>query len=452
MLYKLFNYLWVLRKRGKRVMLKENKGSLTVEASLSLIIFIFAFLSILYLCKFAKAQVVLQHAVNQTAKEISQYSYITNKLGLKNDKTEGNKTIEDTDKMISEVVNLIKVVNTEKVRIEDLDINRNDIVIDDYYDAIKTYKKYDEAGNTIKDSYENIEEATESLIGNAKEYLKDPKALLNGFVAIAKNEIADFAVSKYIAAPMSKLLIQKYLPTDSQSADMYLRRLGVDNGLDGLNFDTSTIFKDGSNINITLIYNMSLNIPLFPKKTLCFRINASTIGWQSKLFYDEKENDNNQDYINIWDYGGARTTDEFTKILMKERNVLAVRTPLSLDFYDNTNSTYTYVHSMNTELKSYSNDGKLNLSHVKSKIKFYAKDAIKDTKRTEKVTMEDGVVYDSSSIKNSQNIKIIMVLKESAVGSSNELNEIILEIKKELKEDNLEIEFYFSDGLIQVGD
>lgn len=369
MLYKLFNYLWVLRKRGKRVMLKENKGSLTVEASLSLIIFIFAFLSILYLCKFAKAQVVLQHAVNQTAKEISQYSYITNKLGLKNDKTEGNKTIEDTDKMISEVVNLINVVNTEKVRIEDLDINRNDIVIDDYYDAIKTYKKYDEAGNTIKDSYENIEEATESLIGNAKEYMKDPKALLNGFVAIAKNEIADFAVSKYIAAPMSKLLIQKYLPTGSQSADMYLRRLGVDNGLDGLNFDTSTIFKDGSNINITLIYNMSLNIPLFPKKTLCFRINASTIGWQSKLFYDEKENDNNQDYINIWDYGGARTTDEFTKILMKERNVLAVRTPLSLDFYDNTNNTYTYVHSMNTELKSYSNDGKLNLSHVKSKIK-----------------------------------------------------------------------------------
>ncbi len=338
------------------------------------------------------------------------------------------------------------------MRIEDLDINRNDIVIDDYYDAIKTYKKYDEAGNTIKDSYENIEEATESLIGNAKEYLKDPKALLNGFVAIAKNEIADFAVSKYIAAPMSKLLIQKYLPTGSQSADMYLRRLGVDNGLDGLNFDTSTIFKDGSNINITLIYNMSLNIPLFPKKTLCFRINASTIGWQSKLFYDEKENDNNQDYINIWDYGGARTTDEFTKILMKERNVLAVRTPLSLDFYDNTNNTYTYVHSMNTELKSYSNDEKLNLSHIKSKIKFYAKDAIKDTKRTEKVTMEDGVVYDSSSIKNSQNIKIIMVLKESAVGSSNELNEIILEIKKELKEDNLEIEFYFSDGLIQVGD
>lgn len=432
-------------------MLKENKGSLTVEASLSLIIFIFAFLSILYLCKFAKAQVVLQHAINQTAKEISQYSYLTNKLGLKKDKTKGNQTIEDTDKMISEVVNLINVVNSEKKELDDLDLNRDDFIIDDYYDAIKTYKKYDEAGNKIKDSYENIEEATDSLIGSAKEYLKDPKALLNGFVAIAKDEIADFAVSKYIAAPTSKLLIQKYLPTGSQTVDEYLKRLGVDNGLDGLNFDTSTFFKYGSNIDITLIYNMTLNIPLFPEKTLCFRVNASTIGWQSKLFYEGVKDGENLSYINIWDYGGAKTTEEFTKILMKERNVSSVRTPLSLDFYDYNNNTYTYVHSMNTELKSYSNDGKLNLSQIKSKIKFYAKDAIKDTKRTKKITMEDGIIYDSSSIRNNQNIKIIMVIQESAVGNSNELNELILEIKKELKQDNLEIEFYFSDGLIQEG-
>lgn len=430
-------------------MLKENKGSLTVEASLSLIVFIFAFLSILYLCKFAKAQVILQHAVNQTAKEISQYSYLTNKLGIKNDKTEGNQAIEDTDKMISEVVNLINVISTETKTIEDLDLNRDDFIIDDYYDAIKIYKKYDEAGNVIKDSYKNIDEATDALIGSAKSYLSDPKALLNGFVAIAKNEIADFAISKYVAAPMSKLLVQKYLPTNSQSSDEYLRRLGVDNGLDGLNFDTSTIFKDGSNIDITLIYRMTLSIPLFPEKTLCFRVNASTIGWQSKLFNEGvAEGVDNKGYINIWDYGGKKTTDEFIKILTKERNISIVRTPLSLDFYDYNSNTFTYVHSMNTELKSYASDGELDLSAIKSKIKFYAKDAINDTKRAEKVTMEDGVIYDLSNIRTEPNIKVIMVIQESAVGSSNKLNKIIMEIKKELREKNLEIEFYYSDGIV----
>jgi len=92
---------------------KENKGSLTVEASLALIVFIFAFLSILYLAKFVRAQVVLQHAVNQVAKEISQYSYLANKLGLKNDKTKSEKIIKDTDKIISEASSLISLINSE---------------------------------------------------------------------------------------------------------------------------------------------------------------------------------------------------------------------------------------------------------------------------------------------------------------------------------------------------
>ena len=430
---------------------KKNKGSLTVEASLSLIIFIFAFLSILYLCKFAKAQIILQHAVNQTAKEISQYSYITNKLGIKPDKTQGNKTIEDTDKLISEAVNLINVINSKKKNIEGIDLNEDDLKIDDYYDAIKVFKKYDEAGNIIKDAFENIRNAGSVPIGDAIEYLKNPKVLLKGFAAIAKDEIADFAISKYIAAPVSRLLIQKYLPSGDKNTDEYLKALGVDNGLDGLNFDTSTIFKNKSDINITLIYNMTLKLPVFPEKTLCFGVNASTVGWQAKLFYDESKYVEEENYINIWDCDWKKRTEEFIKILKKQRSILAVRIPVSLDFYDNNGNTYTYVHSMNTTLKSYSEDGNLNLSQIKSKIKHYVKDAVEDARKTKKIIMEDGEVYDSSSIRNNQKIKVIMVIHESAAGSSKELNRLISEIKKELRITGLDIELYYSSGLIKAG-
>ena len=284
-------------------MQKENKGSLTVEASIALIVFIFAFLSILYLCKFARAQVVLQHAVNQVAKEISQYSYLTNKLGIKNDKTKSKEMIKDTDKIISEASNLISLINSEKDELEGVIVEDKDYKINNYYDDIKIYKKYDEAGNKIKDSYTKIGGDLNAFIGDAKEYLKDPKVLLNGFIAIAKDEIADFAVSKYIAAPLSSLLVQKYLPSGQASADEYLLKLGIDRGLDGLNFDTSTIFKNESNIDITLIYNMNLKLPLFPEKNLCFRVNASTVGWQSKIFsIDSEDKDTPPDKINIWDY------------------------------------------------------------------------------------------------------------------------------------------------------
>lgn len=432
-------------------MTKENKGSLTVEASLALIVFIFAFLSILYLCKFARAQIVLQHAVNQIAKEISQYSYLTNKLGLKNDKTKSEKMIKDTDKIISEASNLMSLINSEKNELENIIDENKDYEINDYYDAIKIYKKYDDLGNKIKDSYTKIDGDTNAFIGDAKEYLKDPKVLLNGFVEIAKDEIADFAVSKYIAAPLSTILIQKYLPRGQASANEYLLKLGVDRGIEGLNFDTSTIFKNGSDIDITLIYNMSLKLPLFPERTLCFRVNASTLGWQSKLFsLDSVNEDTSSNETNIWDCNWKIRTYEFAKILMKEFNLSAVRTPLSLDFYDYNSNLYTYVHSMNTELKSYSSDGSLNLLSIKNQIRLYAADALKDTQRAGAITMEDGTIYDGAKLKDKPEIKIIMVIKDTAAGNAEQLNKIVAELKKELNCSNLEIEFYFSDGIVDA--
>lgn len=440
-------------RKGIITLPKENKGSLTVEASLALIVFIFAFLSILYLVKFVRAQVVLQHAVNQIAKEISQYSYLTNKLGLKNDKTKSEKMIKDTDKIISEASNLISLINSEKNELGNIIAENKDYEINDYYNAIKIYKKYDEAGNKIKDSYTKIEDNINSFIGNAKEYLKDPKVLLNGFVEIAKDEIADFAVSKYIAAPLSNILIQKYLPSGQDSTDEYLLKLGIDRGLEGLNFDTSTIFKNGSDIDITLIYNMSLKLPLFPERTLCFRVNASTVGWQSKLFNIDRVNEEaSSKKINIWDSNWKVRSYEFAKILMKEFNLSSVRTPLSLDFYDYNSNLYTYVHSMNTELKSYSSNGSLNLLSIKNQIKLYASDALKDTQRTVTITMEDGTIYDGARLKNKQEIKMLMVLKDTAAGNVEQLNKIVSEIKKELNCSNLVIEFYFSDGIVNVED
>jgi len=430
---------------------RENKGSLTVEASLALIVFIFAFLSILYLCKFARAQIVLQHAVNQIAKEISQYSYLANKLGLKNDKTKSEKMIKDTDKIISEASNLMSLINSEKNELENIIDENKDYEINDYYDAIKIYKKYDDSGNKIKDSYTKIDGDINAFIGNAKEYLKDPKVLLNGFVEIAKDEIADFAVSKYIAAPLSITLIQKYLPRGQASANEYLLKLGVDRGIEGLNFDTSTIFKNGSDIDITLIYNMSLKLPLFPERTLCFIVNASTLGWQSNLFSIGSVNeDTSSNKTNIWDCNWKIRTYEFAKILMKEFNLSAVRTPLSLDFYDYNSNLYTYVHSMNTELKSYSSDGSLNLLSIKNQIKLYAADALKDTQRAGAITMEDGTVYDGAKLKDKPEIKIIMVIKDTAAGNAEQLNKIVAELKKELNCSNLEIEFYFSDGIVDA--
>ena len=53
---------------------KGEKGSFTVEAILSLSIFMFAFVTIVSLATVAKIESTTQYAIDQTAKEISKYT------------------------------------------------------------------------------------------------------------------------------------------------------------------------------------------------------------------------------------------------------------------------------------------------------------------------------------------------------------------------------------------
>ena len=61
---------------------ERQKGSITVEASLFIPMFLFAFMSIYSLVFFVRAQLVIQYAADQAAKEVAQYSYILKKTGI----------------------------------------------------------------------------------------------------------------------------------------------------------------------------------------------------------------------------------------------------------------------------------------------------------------------------------------------------------------------------------
>ena len=62
--------------------LKEQYGSIMVETVLVLPLFMAGFLAILMLSNTVRAQCNVQYAIDQTAKEISQYYYVINKLSL----------------------------------------------------------------------------------------------------------------------------------------------------------------------------------------------------------------------------------------------------------------------------------------------------------------------------------------------------------------------------------
>ncbi len=401
--------------------MKSKRGSLSIEASISLIVFMIAFLSVLSLCKFIKTQVILQHAINQVAKEISIYSYITNKLGFVRTGKD-NDAKNNSDEFLKEIVNLESVVRGEAVILNSK--SSNDVAITSNYPTPEAV-------------------------------FKDPQYIIDAFVTIAKDETENYLVSKLIASPMSKFLVQKYIPNSfygEKNADEYLKRLGVINGIDGLNFDTSTIFDDGKSINITVIYSMSVDFPLFTEKIMCFRLNASTIGWQSTLINKEtdqiEDEDKDKEGRNIWDVDWRTRTDEFIKIIQKERGKTSVKIPIKLDFYEKNADEYTFVHSIDTDKKTYSNEGELNLKSIKNVINKYSEEALESVKKTEKIETENGKIHDNLSYNGNEKISVLIVIRDTAEIDAMKLEQLAEEISKEIGHGNFKIEFHYTDGIV----
>lgn len=62
---------------------KNNKGVLTVEATISYTIFMMVILTILFLMRIVYAYGLMQHADQSTAKELSTYTYLYQVSGAK---------------------------------------------------------------------------------------------------------------------------------------------------------------------------------------------------------------------------------------------------------------------------------------------------------------------------------------------------------------------------------
>ena len=73
---------------------RRELGSVTIEATIALTIFMFAFLGITSLSTLVRAESKVQYALNQTAKELSQYMYIFHR----------GDTIENPTKPVDELI------------------------------------------------------------------------------------------------------------------------------------------------------------------------------------------------------------------------------------------------------------------------------------------------------------------------------------------------------------
>ena len=163
----------------------------------------------------------------------------------------------------------------------------------------------------------------------------------------AVNEVA----SRVITQPICKALMPRYLTNGGSrdDADTLLRKLGVVDGIDGLNFTMSSFLRDQRSVNVVLVYQIKVNGYGFFVVTLVIKQTASTAAWVKGRSLTDAANDTskweNPDYLMrgkdfVQDERGAD----------RERGVAP---GVGVDLYDQDTNTFTTVNSMNVYCPTY---------------------------------------------------------------------------------------------------
>lgn len=258
---------------------ESEKGAVTIEATIALTTFLFAFLIIFSIITVCRAQARMQIAINSTAKEISQYSYLYGLSGM--DETlakfqkQGQEEKDRVNNLAGNVVGIFDAIQSLGEEAESVDIGDVNSVMDTW-ENIKT---------TAGEANANAQEVSKSI----QEMASNPQQFLLGMAKLAGSEGLELAKSRAIAEPVSRALIQKHLKrSENDNAENYCRSVGIVPGtyfgqssyFNGLDFSNSTLFPYGSDeITIVVTYKVKLLqlLPIDVEYTITQ--TARTKGW-----------------------------------------------------------------------------------------------------------------------------------------------------------------------------
>ena len=221
-------------------MKQREKGALSIEASISYSIFLMVLVTVLYIMRIVYAYGLIQHAVCQTAKELSMYSYVYQAAGL-------GQLNQD-------------IAGATGDRTEQFNADAEDIV--DFYEEFSS-------GN-LSAGYEGT---------------TSPAEILKNVGAAAMNQ-AGKGANQLLFETAARPLLAGYIGADSRrnSADERLKALRVAGGLGGLNLSSSSFFEDGQTIDLVVCYTIDPVMPLdiLPSMNLASRayirgMNGSSI-------------------------------------------------------------------------------------------------------------------------------------------------------------------------------
>ncbi|KNY25071.1 TadE/TadG family type IV pilus assembly protein [Pseudobacteroides cellulosolvens] len=339
------------------IMPAKKRGSLTIEAACALPVVILVVLTIAYFIRVAYIHSIIQHALDESAKEISSYSYLysVSKLQSLNDSTEDLLT-ENEATAASRIDTVLETVNSVNDKIGKLGNLSNDVDKFNFEEVKGLYNDGKVDVEKIKGIYNEIRGHPNGWKGGIKKEVASISALVaHGLLESGREELSEIIV---------RIMMRKHIATDIYDEDIVLKKLNIIGGYDGLDFTGTTLFKDKKTIKIVVSYTIEPITPLPIIPELRIEQKALVVGWldgdgqHSKRLQNKDEDSKNEDgeEDNLWDLGALARGNE---IIRRFGGNVINRTGGAVDIFDVNTGTATNMRSIDVTLSSYSDINKL---------------------------------------------------------------------------------------------
>lgn len=426
---------------------KNEKGMVTVEATIALTSFLFVFIMIYSIITISRAQSKVQIALNNTAQEISQYSYIYGLSGLDEVlagfQENANETKTEVNGLVKQTINVFEGIQTLGQDASSIDITNVDSLLGQWDKISGDLKSTGADFTAIKQSIENM--------------AQDPQKLLFGMAKLIGSETLEVAKSRVIAEPVTRALIKKHLKrSENDTAEAFCKSVGIVEGtylgntshFNGIDFSNSTLFPYGS-AEITLIATYKVKILQLLPIDVEFTITQSAVtkGWlhgdktdaSASDIVNKLNNDNNEDNDgdkSVWNSQSINDRNKTIRTLeldeLKKMGYVGVSGETYIQAYDRSTNTFAMISMCNPiyGIESISDIDKASVEENIKRIAAQIKSSTDNKKYIKvKIKNEDGSISteEIDCSKSTINKKIMLIVPEDS-GVSEYVQSIVNEL------------------------
>lgn len=225
-------------------MRKREQGAFAVEAVLGLTFFMLAILGLMMVSLIIRVESNLQYAVDQTAKELSSYYYILDAVGVAKYTsgeagTAASEEVEKVNTLINNVMDFSGTVESAGNDIQSLESMGIEEI------------------SAIANDYGKLHDSAEEMWKSVEGMAEDPKGQVKACISFFAHSLGNAAMSYYVTPFLCRMLMPKYLAGTKKETDRYLESVGIEGGLEAIDFTHSSLLADGRTIRVVAIYKLN---------------------------------------------------------------------------------------------------------------------------------------------------------------------------------------------------